>query len=419
MDPEAKQQQAPQSPWHTLTTEGALEHVRSASTGLTTTEAARRLGEFGPNELHARKSVSAWETFVDQFKNVLILILLSATIVSGFLGHTLEAAVITVIVLFAVLLGFIQEYRAERALEALRQMAAPTARVVRDGEEVVLPARELVPGDVFVLRTGDRIPADARILRRSISPSTRPRSPANPRPVEKTNGASRRCASCRSATAEHGLCGHARRPTGAARRRRRHRHVHRVRPHRPDGADASKPAARRCRKTSTASARRSARPRSRWSRSSSPSGLCAGCRPSRCSCSASRWRWRWCPRRCRRWSRSRSRSACGEWSGAGARPPAAGRRDARQHLGHLLGQDGHADKNEMTVRQLFVGRQLFELSGRRLRPTGEFSDDGCAASRRPAGVRAAAARGVLASDARLVQRATAAGTSRATPPKAR
>ena len=165
MDPESKQQpQAPPSPWHTLATEVALEHVRSASTGLTTTEAARRLGEFGPNELQARKSVSAWETFVDQFKNVLILILLSATIVSGFLGHTLEAVVITIIVLFAVVLGFIQEHRAGRALEALRQMAAPTARAVRDGEEVVLAARALVPGDVLVIRTGDRVPADARLL---------------------------------------------------------------------------------------------------------------------------------------------------------------------------------------------------------------------------------------------------------------
>ena len=110
------------------------------------------------------KRASAWHTFAAQFKNVLIMILLSATFVSGLLGHTLEAVVITVIVLFAVLLGFIQEYRAERAIEALRSMAAPVARVLRGALETVVQARELVPGDVVLLRAGDRIPADARLI---------------------------------------------------------------------------------------------------------------------------------------------------------------------------------------------------------------------------------------------------------------
>jgi P-type Ca2+ transporter type 2C len=79
-------------------------------------------------------------------------------------GHGIESIVIAVIVLFAVFLGFIQEYRAERAIEALREMAAPTASVLRDGVEIKIPARELVPGDVILLHTGDRIPADARLL---------------------------------------------------------------------------------------------------------------------------------------------------------------------------------------------------------------------------------------------------------------
>src|SRR5688572_17890510 len=150
--------------WHTLAADAAIATLGSTPAGLTTADAARRLAEHGPNELEAHKSVSAWETFVAQFKNVLILILLSATVLSGFLGHTLEATVITIIVLFAVVLGFIQEHRAGRALEALREMAAPTARVVRDGEEGVVAARDLVPGDVIVIRTGDRVPADARLL---------------------------------------------------------------------------------------------------------------------------------------------------------------------------------------------------------------------------------------------------------------
>ncbi len=97
---------------------------------------------------------------MEQFKNVLVLILLGAAAISLFLDHGVEAIVIAVIVLFAVFLGFIQEYRAERAIEALRRMAAPTASVLRDGIEGKIPARDLVPGDVILLHTGDRIPAE-------------------------------------------------------------------------------------------------------------------------------------------------------------------------------------------------------------------------------------------------------------------
>ena len=149
--------------WHTLSVDQTVERLGSNLRGLARDEPARRLSEHGPNELQSRGAESAWRTFAAQFQNVLILILLAGTVVSAFLGHALEAAVITVIVVFAVLLGFIQEYRAGRALEALKNMAAPTARVLRDGEEAVIPAREVVPGDVIVLRAGDRIPADARL----------------------------------------------------------------------------------------------------------------------------------------------------------------------------------------------------------------------------------------------------------------
>ncbi len=150
--------------WHTLSIDDALATLATRATGIDAAESARRLQQHGPNELQTFATQSAWHTFFAQFKNALILILLSATILSGFLGHMLEAIVITVIVLFAVLLGFIQEYRAGRALEALRRMAAPSAHVLRDGEEVMIPARDLVPGDVVVLRAGDRVPADARVI---------------------------------------------------------------------------------------------------------------------------------------------------------------------------------------------------------------------------------------------------------------
>lgn len=108
--------------------------------------------------------MSPWAIFAQQFKNVLIVILLIATVVSALSGRALEAAAIAVIVLLAVILGFMQEYRAERAIEALRRMAAPTSRTLRDGAEVEIAARELVPGDLIRLVAGDRVPADVRLV---------------------------------------------------------------------------------------------------------------------------------------------------------------------------------------------------------------------------------------------------------------
>ncbi|MDD4271064.1 MAG: cation-translocating P-type ATPase, partial [Thermoguttaceae bacterium] len=150
--------------WHTLSSETVMSRLKSAPTGLSRPEAARRLAEYGPNELQSVHRTSPWTILFAQFKNVLIVILLIATVLSAFLGHPIEAIAIAVIVLFAVLLGFVQEYRADRAIEALRQMAAPTTTALRDGEEVEIAARDLVPGDVILLRAGDKIPADARLI---------------------------------------------------------------------------------------------------------------------------------------------------------------------------------------------------------------------------------------------------------------
>jgi P-type Ca2+ transporter type 2C len=151
-------------PWHSLTIDDSFRDLKSRPQGLRSDESAERMLKYGPNELQAVHRISPWEILLEQFKNVLILILLGATVLSLFLGHGIESIVIAVIVLFAVVLGFVQEYRAERAIEALRQMAAPTATVLRDGAELKVPAKELVPGDVIILHTGDRVPADARLL---------------------------------------------------------------------------------------------------------------------------------------------------------------------------------------------------------------------------------------------------------------
>ena len=151
--------------WYQQETDDVLRQLETSfESGLSSAEADRRLAEYGPNELQAAAGVSPWHILWQQFKNVLIIILLIATLLSAFLGHGIEAVAIAVIVLFAVLLGFVQEYRAERAIEALREMAAPTATVVRDGEEAELPAHDIVPGDVTFLRAGDKVPADVRLL---------------------------------------------------------------------------------------------------------------------------------------------------------------------------------------------------------------------------------------------------------------
>ena len=151
--------------WHCLEISEVVAELKgNDGNGLEKDEAARRLSEYGPNALQASRVISPWAILLSQFKNVLILILIVAVILSAFLGHGIEAIAISVIILFAILLGFIQEYRAERAMEALKKMAAPTAAVIRDGVELEIPARDVVPGDIILIRAGDKIPADVRLI---------------------------------------------------------------------------------------------------------------------------------------------------------------------------------------------------------------------------------------------------------------
>jgi Ca2+-transporting ATPase len=132
--------------------------------GLTSAEAARRLSQHGYNQLQEAPGRSPVKVFLDQFKSFLIWVLIGAAIVSGFLGEWVDALAIIGIVLLNSILGFIQEFRAEKALLALKKMAAPSAKVIRDGELKAVPAKEIVPGDLLELEAGDHIPADARIV---------------------------------------------------------------------------------------------------------------------------------------------------------------------------------------------------------------------------------------------------------------
>ncbi len=151
-------------PWHALASDAVRVRAGTSPGGLDAAEAARRLELFGPNELAAATSASWVVVLLAQLRNTLVLILLGAALLSGVLGHTVESVVILVIVLFAVVLGFWQEFRAERALEALGRLAAPAANVMRGGVPRRVPARELVSGDLILLGAGDRVPADARLL---------------------------------------------------------------------------------------------------------------------------------------------------------------------------------------------------------------------------------------------------------------
>jgi Ca2+-transporting ATPase len=153
-----------QPPWHVRSLEEVQEELDADLEGLTGDEAAARLKRFGPNELQESGGTSAWALFWGQFKNVLILILLIAAGLSVISGHDVEAIAIGAIAAFTIVLGFIQEYRSEKAIAALREMAAPSATVLRDGREEDIPARKVVPGDVLQLHTGDKVPADARLI---------------------------------------------------------------------------------------------------------------------------------------------------------------------------------------------------------------------------------------------------------------
>lgn len=132
--------------------------------GLKTKEAEKRLAEVGYNQLQQAKKISPWKIFLSQFQDFMVLVLIAATLVSGMLGEYADAITILAIVVVNAILGFYQEYRAEKSLEALKKLAAPEAKVLRDGLQVNVPAKDLVPGDILFLETGDRVPADARLL---------------------------------------------------------------------------------------------------------------------------------------------------------------------------------------------------------------------------------------------------------------
>ncbi len=150
--------------WHSLRRDEVLKTLDSRPSGLSTVEATTRLRQYGPNQLKGRKKVPPVIVFLRQFLSPLIYVLLAATVVSFIMDSYIDAIVILVVLLLNAVIGYVQETRAERAMEALIQMAAPQANVQRDGKVGVLPARQIVPGDILLLETGERVPADARLI---------------------------------------------------------------------------------------------------------------------------------------------------------------------------------------------------------------------------------------------------------------
>lgn len=150
--------------WHRLNAEEVYELTGTSSVGLSSMVAAERLHDVGPNELSVSKKRNAVHLFLSQFTDLMILILLAAAIISGLIGEMTDTIVILVIVLLNAIIGFLQEYRAEKAMQLLKQMAVTQTRVLRDDHTKWISAQELVPGDIVFLEAGNAVPADIRII---------------------------------------------------------------------------------------------------------------------------------------------------------------------------------------------------------------------------------------------------------------
>ncbi|NPA31806.1 MAG: cation-translocating P-type ATPase [Chloroflexi bacterium] len=151
--------------WHRLTVEEVLRLLDvDPQRGLSEEEARRRLAQYGPNVLEERAVASPWQIFLEQFKDAMVILLLVAAGISFLIGDHKEAIAILIIVVLNAILGFTQEYRAEKAMAALKKLATPTVKVLRDGEVRTIPAEEVVPGDIVLLEAGSAVPADGRVI---------------------------------------------------------------------------------------------------------------------------------------------------------------------------------------------------------------------------------------------------------------
>ena len=151
--------------WYSIPAEEVFQKLVSGDNGLKQTEVERRLQKYGLNRLRPPKKDGPLTRFLLQFHNVLIYVLIGAGVITAFLGHYIDSGVIFGVVIVNALIGFIQEGKAEKALDAIRNMLSQQAMVKRDGKLISIPAEQLVPGDVVSLQSGDKVPADLRLFK--------------------------------------------------------------------------------------------------------------------------------------------------------------------------------------------------------------------------------------------------------------
>src|SRR5690625_5167469 len=151
--------------WYQLDVEKVEQKLHvSSNRGLTIKQVDERQKQFGPNVVESEKPVSKWLILLKQFQDFMVLVLLAATLIAGILGEYIDAIAIIVIVLVNGFIGFFQEHKAEKSLEKLKELSAPIANVLRDGEWQKIPSQQIVVGDVVRISSGDRISADIRIV---------------------------------------------------------------------------------------------------------------------------------------------------------------------------------------------------------------------------------------------------------------
>lgn len=150
--------------WHTMNAQEVIDELKTRLDGLSEKEVKERLKEHGLNEIKQEKKINPLKIFFNQFKDFLIIILLIATVISFALGEVIDAIVIFIIIILCAILGFVQEYKSEKAIEALKKLSTPKAKVIRNGKLTEINANEISIGDIVVLETGDRVPADGRII---------------------------------------------------------------------------------------------------------------------------------------------------------------------------------------------------------------------------------------------------------------
>ncbi len=149
--------------WYRKDASKILNELKTSEKGLSDSEARRRLLKFGPNALKEKRGFSKIKLLLSQFRSFLVIILIIAVIISALIGHIIDATVILIIVILNAIFGFFQEYKAEKAMQALKKLTSPVAKVLRQGSIKEIPAKDLVPGDIILLNEGDKVPADARI----------------------------------------------------------------------------------------------------------------------------------------------------------------------------------------------------------------------------------------------------------------